>query len=234
MNVRNLVIGGIAGVVVLGVGGPFVYIHFVEGKAPAPLALASQPTATTVVGATTAGSGSTTGAVPGVWDVTTGSQAGYRLHENLFGQSATAVGRTTAVTGSITLTGTSVTAGSFTADMTKVSSDRSQRDSQFQGRIMQTSTYPTSTFALTQPIQMGTLPASGATVTENATGNLTLHGTTKSVTFPVTARLSGNQIQVSGSIPIVFADYNITNPSFGPVTTDDHGTMEFLIDFVHA
>ena len=48
------------------------------------------------------------------------------------------------------------------------------------------------------------------------------------------ARLSGGVVQVSGSIPITFADWNITNPSFGPITTQDHGTMEFLLDLARS
>jgi hypothetical protein len=57
---------------------------------------------------------------------------------------------------------------------------------------------------------------------------------TKSVTFPVTARRSAGTIEVSGSIPVVFADWNISNPSGGPATTEDHGILEFLINFAHG
>ena len=170
----------------------------------------------------------------GTWKISTGSLAGYRIKETLFGQSNTAVGRTSAITGSITITGTEVGAGQFTVDMTKVKSDESERDNQFQGRIMDTASFPTSTFVLTQPIQLGTIPAAGTTITETATGKLTLHGTTKAVTFPVQARHNGTTISVSGSIPIVFADYGIDNPSGGPATTSNNGILEFLLNFAHA
>jgi len=238
--------GVVAAVVVLVVGVPFVYIHFIEGSAPAPLRLATAPTTTTVAGAATtaggsSGSGSTvsgsTGsdvAVDGTWKVTSGSQAGYRIKETLFGQSNTAVGRTTAVTGSITISETTLQAGTFSVDMTKVTSDQSQRDNQFQGRIMDTSTYPTATFTLTQPVTLASLPASGVQVTETVTGNLTMHGTTKPVTFQVTAERTGTTIAVTGSIPITFANWNISNPSGGPATTEDHGTLEFLINFARS
>src|SRR5262249_52991312 len=152
------------------------------------------------------------------WQVASGSQAGYRVKEVLFGQSTTAVGRTSNVTGSITLDGATVPKGSFSVDMTTVQSDKSQRDGQFQDRIMETSTYPTSTFKLTQPIQLGSVPADGQQITAKATGDLTLHGTTKTVTFDVQAKKDGSTIQVVGQIPIVFADYNIPNPSLGPAT----------------
>ena len=51
----------------------------------------------------------------------------------------------------------------------------------------------------------------------------------------VNAQHVGSTIQVAGSIPITFADWNISNPSFAPlVTTEDHGVLEFALDFAHA
>jgi polyisoprenoid-binding protein YceI len=99
---------------------------------------------------------------------------------------------------------------------------------------MNTSQYPTSTFSLTKPIDLATIPGDLVQVKVSATGQLTLHGTTRSVTFPLTARRNGNTIEVNGTIPVKFADYNIPNPSFGPATTDDHGELEFLLSFSRA
>ena len=156
---------------------------------------------------------------------------GYRVKETLFGQSTEAVGRTNSVTGSLAISGSSVSEGDFTVDMSTVKSDSTQRDGQFNGRIMDTSQFPTSTFKLTQPIELGSVPADGQEITANATGDLTLKGVTKSVTFPVTARLSHGQVQVTGSIPVTFGDYGIDNPSFGPASVGDNGTLEFLLVF---
>jgi polyisoprenoid-binding protein YceI len=221
--------------VLITVGGPFVYIHFIEGKAPPPLSIRNQPSATTgtgVPGGTSpASAADASTSIDGAWKVISGSQVGYRVTEVLFGQNNTAVGRTSSVTGSITIQGSNVTAGDFTVDMTTVKSDRSQRDNQFHGRIMDTASYPTATFTLSKPIELGTIPADGATVSEQATGTLTLHGTTRAVTFQVQARRTGSTIAVSGSIPVIFANWNIPSPSFGPVTTEDHGTLEFLLNF---
>jgi polyisoprenoid-binding protein YceI len=227
---KRWALGAVAGLAAIFVGGPFIYIHFIEGKAPAPLSLASLPT-TTIVSAAPAATSAT---VDGTWKVANGSEAGYRIKETLFGQSNTAVGRTTAVTGSIMISGATVPSGSFTVDMTQVSSDRSQRDEQFQGRIMDTASHPTATFALTRPIALGSMPADGIQVTETAFGNLTLHGVTKPVSFQVAARCQGNAIQVSGSIAITFADWNISNPSGGPATTADNGILEFALSFSHV
>jgi hypothetical protein len=57
---------------------------------------------------------------------------------------------------------------------------------------------------------------------------------TRTVAFKVTGSRSGGAIEVSGSIPIRFADWGIPNPSFGPVTTEDHGILEFAINFTRA
>ena len=153
------------------------------------------------------------------------------MKEVLFGQSTEGVGRTNAVTGSLDIAGSTVEKGDFTVDMTTVKSDSGNRDNQFQRRIMDTSKFPTSTFALTQPIDLGSVPAEGQTVTASATGDLTLHGTTKPVTFDVQAQLKDGKIEVNGTIPIVFADYGIPNPSFGPASTEDNGVLEFLLVF---
>jgi len=51
------------------------------------------------------------------------------------------------------------------------------------------------------------------------------------VTFDVTAQQQNGRIGVLGSIPVVFADYSIANPSFGGITTEDEGLLEFVLVF---
>jgi polyisoprenoid-binding protein YceI len=223
---------GIVGVAVAVVGGPYVYIHFIEGAAPAPLAL-STPSGTSTSGETT-GSDEANVAADGTWTVADGSVVGYRVKEVLFGQSNEAVGRTSAITGSMAVTGTTVSEASFTVDMTTVTSDQTRRDNQFNGRIMDTSTYPTATFTLTDPIELGSIPAQGVDRTVQAKGDLTLHGVTKTVEFELTGRYSDSTVEIAGAIPITFADWGIPNPSFGPVSTEDHGVLEFALNFSHA
>lgn len=63
---------------------------------------------------------------------------------------------------------------------------------------------------------------------------MTLRSTTRDVTFQLTGRRTGAMLQVSSSIPVTFADWQIPNPSFGPATTQDHGQIEFLVNFAHA
>jgi polyisoprenoid-binding protein YceI len=212
---------GVVVVVVLAVGAPFVYIHFIEGPAPAKLSLSSTPAP---------GADLTAAQIDGKWVVSTGSQAGYRVQEVLAGQDNTAVGRTSSVTGSMHIAGTTVSSASFVVDLRNVASDQSQRDAQFNGRIMNTAQFPNATFTLTKPISFGQVPRVNQTIDVKAVGRLTMHGVTKPVTATMQARDSGSIIEVTGQIPVIFSDWNIANPSFGSfVKTEDNGLVEFLV-----
>jgi polyisoprenoid-binding protein YceI len=168
------------------------------------------------------------------WAATDGSQVGYRVEEILFGVDTTAVGRTDQVTGSLTISGTQVTNVDFEVDVASIASDEGRRDEQFRGRIMSADEFPTATFVLTEPIELGAEPGDGVEVTTTATGELTLRGSTQPVTFDVVAKQENGLIGVQGSIPVLFADYGIANPSFGGITTEDNGLVEFVLVFTPA
>jgi polyisoprenoid-binding protein YceI len=249
---------GVGVVVVVGVGGPFVYIHFIEGPAPAKLTLPNAGGATNG-GATHSGGTSTTaharatsttaapasaGApakvaaqslavstpVSGTWNVGSGSVVGYRVQEVLIGQNSTAVGRTSEVWGSITVSADEVAKATFTANMTSVKSDQSERNAQFDGRIMDVNTYPTAKFQLTDPIPLGTVPGAAEVKAYHATGDLTMHGVTRPITFTISTERTGSSLYALADINVVFADWDISNPSVGGfVTTQNHGTLEVLL-----
>jgi polyisoprenoid-binding protein YceI len=213
--------------VALVLGGTWLYLNVVSDDAPAALSLSGDaPSTPSTPGATAA-----PGSADGTYAVTEGSQVGYRVDEALFGQDTTAVGRTSRVTGSLTIAGTRVTATAFTVDMASVESDKERRDGQYRGRIMDVGTYPTSTFVLASPIELGGVPADGVSVKARATGDLTLRGVTKRVTFDVTARRTGARVEASGSIHLVFDEWGIPSPSFGPAKVEDEGELEFLLVF---
>jgi polyisoprenoid-binding protein YceI len=190
------------------------------------------------ISTTTAPGGSTTTLSPaqldGAWKPTSASVVQYLVPEILFGQSTKADGTTNAITGSLTISGTTVPNAAFTVDLTTVHSNESSRDHQFQGRIMNTSQFPTATFTLTKPIAFGAVPAENKTITASATGKLMLHGTTKTVTFDVQARRVGNTVEVKGSIPVHFPDYGIRNPTFGPAQVGNDGDLAFALAFQKA
>jgi polyisoprenoid-binding protein YceI len=213
-------------------GGTFVYIHFIEGPAPAPLSVGSATASPSATPAQASQADTAAAPLAGTWQLAAGSQAGYRVKEVLLGQNNVAVGRTSHVTGTLVIKGGTVTAASFRVPMATIHSDQSQRDAQFDGRIMDVATYPVGSFTPTRPIGLAPVPAAGRIKSYTATGRLTLHGHTREVTFAVKAERAGDKIEISGSIPVKFADYSIGNPSFGSfVTTENHGVLEFLLNF---
>ena len=208
-----------------------------------PAGASADPTASS--GASSSASTSSSDGISGTWNVDTsvgsvsdgtGTFVGYRVKEELATVGAQeAVGRTAAVTGSMTIDGTTISAVDITADLTQLQSDESNRDRQLQRQGIETATYPTATFKLTQPIELGSVPADGQVVDATATGDLTLHGVTKSVQIPLQARIDGGVISVAGSLPIQFADYGIQSPQGMIVlSVEDHGTLELLVHFAKA
>ena len=209
-----------AGLAFLVVVGPLVFFHLVEGSSPPKLALPAP-------------SGSLApGPVSGDWKVGTGSVAGYRVEEILFGQSHTAVGRTGKVTGEVLISGTVVTGGDFAVDLASVTSDQRSRDVQFHGYIMETYRYRYATLRLTAPIPFGTVPTAGQPVRASAAGDLTMRGVTRPVTFEVNADLVPGGIDVSAQIPVIFSRWDIPNPSFVVAKVGSGGTIEVLLHLV--
>ncbi|HAP77639.1 MAG TPA: YceI family protein, partial [Acidimicrobiaceae bacterium] len=238
---KKIVIGLVA-VTVLGVGAVYAYLLWFKEDAPPALdssdlddALGGDTTVPSADGGTTLPADTTVApingeGVDGVWTIAQAdTTVGYRVQEVLGGVDTEGAGRTNQVTGSLTLAGTQATAGEFTVDMASVTSDSDRRDGQFRDRIMSVDEFPTATFVLTAPIEFGAIPAEGESITATATGDLTLHGTTLSVTFEVEARLENGRIGVLGSIPILFSDYGIPDPSNSFATVKDNGLLEFVL-----
>jgi polyisoprenoid-binding protein YceI len=162
-----------------------------------------------------------------------GSWVGYRVQEELVGVGGTyAVGRTPDVSGSITIEGTAVTAAELTADLTTLVSDQSMRDGQLGRQGIETDTYPEATFVLSEPIELGSLPAEGEQVNTAATGELTLHGVTQEVSIPLAAAWQGDVIGVAGTYTFPWEEFDMERPqSMRVVSLADEVTMEFQVFF---
>jgi polyisoprenoid-binding protein YceI len=171
------------------------------------------------------------GDVDGDWVPTVASEFGYRVEEVLAGVNTTAVGRSNEISGLLTIAGTTATAIDVEVQIDSIKSDSALRDGKFAGDIMNSDEFPTATFSLTEPIEFGSIPTGAEQVVASATGELTLRGVTNPVTFEVTAQSTDGRIGVLGSIPVLFADYGIDNPSFGQVRTEDNGLVEFVLVF---
>lgn len=172
----------------------------------------------------------------GTWKVVAGTgadatTAGYRVKEEFAvgARKVTANGRTSGVTGTLTVAGAKVTTGDLSVDMTTLQSNESRRDNTIRGRGLQTDQFPTATFELTDPITLPTIH-DGKVFAVKGTGKLTLHGVTKTVTIDLTAKVTGTSVTVQGAAPILMADYDIQPPSIGGfVSVSDSGSLEFLV-----
>src|SRR3989441_11661546 len=227
-NRRTLIAAVVGGALILGAAGVgIIYFVVFAGSSPQKLALSSPTPSSSASTSPDATAGA------GTWTIGSGSQAGYRVREKLawLPASSDAVGRTTAVSGTLTLaqgsSGYSVTAASVTVDVSKLSSDQSRRDQRIHSQGLESDRYPTATFQLTSPIALPADAASGQTIHVSATGALTIHGVTKTVTIPIDARLTGSKIELVGSITFPFSQFGMTPPSIGGfVTVQDNATME--------
>ena len=233
----------LAGVVVLAIGavaGPWIYINLIKQDAPDVLTLepsvttttaaAAEPTETSTTVATTVTTVATS-ATDGEWAVVAESIVGYRVKETIVGQKTEGVGRTAAVTGSLTISDQKVLNAEFTVDMTSLKSDSTRRDRQVNTRILDTATYPTATFVLKEPITLTPEALAGSDFSVDTTGTLTLRGVTKDIDLTLIARLVDDVIEVNGSIQIVFTDWSIPDPSISGIIVVDRGLLEFLIRF---
>ena len=169
------------------------------------------------------------------YEDSTGTFVGFRVEEELRNiGSTTAVGRTPEVTGTLTIDGTTVTAVTIEADMSAITTNESRRDDRVQDAL-ETGEFPTATFVLTEPIELGADAASGETISIAATGDLTIHGVTTAVSIPLEAQLVGDNIVVVGSLDIVFADYGVSVPSAPVVlSAEDEGVLELQLFFSQA
>lgn len=210
--------------------GPWLYINVIRDDPPERLGFDDVTTTTGAVAEPSTG-GEPPATLDGTWKVATGSQAGYRAKEILFGQDAEAVGRTEQVTGELRLTGTTITSVEVSVDMASIESPESRRDGQFRGRIMDVATFPTASFSLTEPIDLGDLPPEGEERSYEASGELTLRGVTQTITVDLAAKRTGQTIQVSALIPIDFDDYDIPDASGGPASVGRSGEIELLLVF---
>lgn len=170
----------------------------------------------------------TTDDVNGTWTVIGGSEAGYRVREKLatLPAQSDAVGRTSDVTGSMTIADNKLTDASFEVDVSTLKSSEDRRDNRVDGTL-EVDVFPTATFELTTPVDLGDDPVS---VTIDVLGDLTVHGVTKPIEIAINATLNGDQIELVGSYTFVMAEFEITPPSIGGfVTVEDDATLEFKI-----
>ena len=208
------------------------------------------PAAVTLADATasvsTTGAGETPTSFDGRWTIddetgtfdyqsATGTFAGFRIDEELAGIGATqAVGRTGEVAGSIEISGTTLEAATFEIDLRAITTDDRRRDDRVQSAI-DTSRFPSATFTLTEPVDLGPAASTGGPVSVTAVGDVTIRGITRSYPVPIEAQVVGDTIVVIGSFEISFSDFDVTVPRAAIVlSVADTATLEFQLLFTRS
>jgi len=143
--------------------------------------------------------------------------ASYSVREQLakFNFPTDAVGKTSQVSGEIDIQkdGTIDTAKSkFVVDLTSLQTDSPMRDGFVSRNILQTDQYPQAVFVPTKVEGLPTpLPPSG-NVSFKISGNLTLHGVTKPVTWDVTGTAQNGSASGTATTSFKFEDFNLDQP----------------------
>ena len=107
--------------------------------------------------------------------------------------------------GSLVADGTKISGGSFVIDMKSIvctDITNAEYNQKFIGHIttgdfFEVEKFPTSTFKITK--------VAGS----NITGDLTLHGVTKSITFPAKVAVVGGKVTATASIPVDRTDFGV-------------------------
>jgi polyisoprenoid-binding protein YceI len=233
----KLLIVGVV-VLVLALGGGYLLLASRTSDSPPPAAL--DPAPSTTAGQATGTTQADGAATPdGTWQVSDdgSSYVGYRVKEQLafLDSPSEAVGRSTAVTGTMEVAGDTVEKVRIEADLTRLTSDETRRDNAIRQRGLESEQYPTATLELAEPIKLATAPVEGQEIRGQGKGRLTVHGVTREVDLDLRGRWSGSTIQVVGQLPVKMSDYQIQAPRFGPVVSiEDSATVELSLVFERA
>jgi polyisoprenoid-binding protein YceI len=225
-------------VLALALGGGYLLFAARTSDSPPPAAL--DPAPTTTAGEATGTTRADAAATPdGAWRISDdgSSYVGYRVKEQLafLNSPNEAVGRSTAVTGTMRVAGDTVEAVRIEVDLTRLTSDESRRDNAIRQRGLESARYPTATLELVEPIRLAARPVQGEEVRGQGKGRLTVHGVTREVDLDLKGRWNGSTIQVVGQLPVKMSDYRIEPPRFGPVVSiEDSLAVEFNLVFERA
>jgi hypothetical protein len=216
-----------------------VYFVIFPTSSPKPFTLSSSTASSTA--SSTSPTTQSSSDLSGKWGVASGSQAGYRVREKLafLPAQSDAVGRTSQITGSATFSQSSgtvtITAASFNVAVDTLKSDRSMRDEKIHEIGLESSRYPTATFALSTPLTVSASALEGKVAHVSMTGVFNIHGSSKKETVPVEMSLSGSTFQAVGSFTFPWSEFGMTAPSIGGfVNVTEKATMEFDLHLQHA
>lgn len=170
----------------------------------------------------------------GTWEVVRGDQnnltsVGYTFAEILPAEHRVTSGSTQEVEGSVTVTDDTLTAGDITVDMRELGSDNERRDINVRMKIFHTDEYPTSTFTLTEPVDLSTVPEDGTPGQIELVGDLEIHGNTAEVSGTFDVLRDGGKVIIAGDLPFNRIDFGVESPEFVAAKIAEEGELNILL-----
>ena len=210
-----------------GTASPAATVLATAGVTPTPLSTTTTPLP-----------GPTTTTVPVLdalhFTIDAGSSAKYVVREKLAALpvSSDAVGTTSDITGDIYLTpaGLATTQPSaFKVDLRTLKTDEALRDRFVRDQTLQTGRFPFAEFVVTAITPFPANYVEGTEVSVNITGNMTIHGVTKPLTFTSKARRAGNALTGIADVDFKMSDFNITPPSVPLAKSEDRVHLQIVL-----
>ncbi len=223
MSRYTFFVGGLALAVALAACAPATSVPPTSAPAtavPPTLAPATpSPDATPLPAATLAPSSGSARTFSVVSDQTSASYAVEETFLNDNNRLATAIGQTSQVSGDLVLdyADPSRSSGSFSVDISTLTSDSARRDNAIRGRWLESATYPLATFVIRSVTGLPADPQEGQPITFKMQGEMTVRQATRAVEWEVTATLNGDTLTGTATTFIMMADFGVTPPDIGGV-----------------
>jgi polyisoprenoid-binding protein YceI len=162
------------------------------------------------------------------------SKATYTVKETFVGRGlATAIGSTGTVSGALAIDKTTPSASTvetITVDISKLTSDSSQRDNRIRQQWLESTKYPTATF-VTKRLEglPDTAYTDGQELTFQIIGDMTIRTVTKELTFDTKGKAVGDLFTGTATTQFNMTDFGFDPPSIAGLLTAENGVVLELV-----
>lgn len=172
----------------------------------------------------------------GEWTIVDGERpnttaVGFTFEELLPSDARVTSGTTFDVVGEATIEQETLTAGHVEVDMTTIGSDRDVRDENVRRKLFETDQYPTSSFKITEPIDLSHLPEDGSAGEIEVTGDLTIKDQTHEISDTFKAVRDDDQLLISGAPIINRNEFGVESPEMIAAEIADEGELNIRLAF---
>jgi polyisoprenoid-binding protein YceI len=158
------------------------------------------------------------------------TEASYEVQEQLFNRSlpSKAIGKTNAVDGTFQFTATGKPTGQvtkITVDLRTLTSDSRMRDNRIRRQWLESEIYPFAEFVSTGVVGVPDSYTEGQEISFKLNGNMTIHNTTRPVTFDVTGKLVSDTVTGVATTQLLMKDFGFDPPNVAGLLTVQDGVM---------